>query len=179
MLENLGIGSRIKHNQLGDGVVVNEKSVVYTVTFINHGLREIRKDDDSAVEVIDQLDPDTDMVSMFDIERILTTSIKKYIEYPEPVEIAQKWKGGKMILHPFDKNLQAKEISIDSLFHKVVMVRDRLRTLEQRINANTKLEDIEKVNLQQYITKIYGSLTTFNILFKNEEEKFVGEKSDY
>ncbi|MBI3234059.1 MAG: hypothetical protein HYZ42_08455 [Bacteroidetes bacterium] len=179
MLENLGIGSRLKHNRWGTGVVVNEKSSTYTISFIEHGLKEIKKEEDSEVEIIDQLDPDTDLVSMFDIERILTSVVKRYVEYPEQVDLGLKWKGGKIVLYPGDKNLQAKEIPIDALFRKIVMVRDRLRTMEQRINANTKLEDEEKINLQQYITKIYGSLTTFNILFKNEEDKFVGEKSDY
>lgn len=179
MLEQLGAGSRIRHSTLGMGVVVNEKSLVYTVSFMDHGLREISKTNSDEVEIIDLLDPDPDQVSMFDVERILVAVLKKYVEYPEPVEIAQKWKGGKMVLHPGDQNLQAKDLPIDALFHKVVMVRDRLRTLEQRINSNAKLEDAEKVNLQQYITKIYGSLTTFNILFKNEADKFVGEKGDY
>lgn len=179
MLEPLGAGSRIKHRTLGVGVVVNEKSTVYTVSFIDHGMREIPKADSESVEVIDSLDPDPDLVSMFDVERILASVLKRYVEYPEPVELAPKWKGGKLVLMPGDQNLQGKEIPIDALFHKVVMVRDRLRTMEQRVNSNSKLEDAEKVNLQQYITKIYGSLTTFNVLFKNEEDKFVGEKGDY
>ena len=70
MLENLGTGSRIRHNRFGPGVVVNEKSAVYTISFIEHGLREIRKDEETEVEIIDQLDPDTDMVSMFDVESV-------------------------------------------------------------------------------------------------------------
>lgn len=81
-----------------------------------------------------------------------------------------------MILKPADNALKEKEIPIESFFHKIVMTRDRLRVMEQRINAS-KLTDEDKVNLQQYITKIYGSLTTFNVLFKNKEDYFVGEKS--
>ena len=81
-----------------------------------------------------------------------------------------------MILKPDDSSLKPKEIPIEAFFHKIVMVRDRLRVMEQRINASELLSDEDKINLQQYITRIYGSLTTFNVLFKNKEDYFVGEK---
>lgn len=86
--------------------------------------------------------------------------------------------GGKMILKPGDNGLASKEIPIDQLFHKIVMIRDRVRVMEQRVNASN-MTDEEKVNIQQYITKIYGSLTTFNVLFKNKDDQFTGEKGDY
>ena len=81
-----------------------------------------------------------------------------------------------MLLQPADKSQKAKEIPIDVFFHKIVMLRDRLRVMEQQINAHKNLNDEEKVNLQQYITRIYGTLTTFNVLFKNKENWFVGDK---
>ena len=82
-----------------------------------------------------------------------------------------------MILKPGKSDLQAKEIPVETFFHKIVMVRDRLRVLEQNINSHTGLSDEDKVNLQQYITRIYGSLTSFNILFAEKEDYFVGSKS--
>ncbi len=94
------------------------------------------------------------------------------------VPLAQKWEGGTVKLVPANPELQSKDLPIDSLFHKVVMVRDRLRTLEQRINAHPKLTDTEKVEMQQYVTRCYGSLTTFNVLFKDKSDQFVGQKGD-
>ncbi|GEJ57194.1 hypothetical protein [Anaeromyxobacter diazotrophicus] len=93
------------------------------------------------------------------------------------VQLSPKWEGGTALLKPRDPALQAKEIPLDQLFHKVVMVRDRLRVLEQKINAHDKLTDAEKVDLQSYVTKCYGSLTTFNVLFRDERDRFVGEKA--
>lgn len=82
-----------------------------------------------------------------------------------------------MILKPGDSGLKEKEIPIDVFFNKIVMLRDRLRVMEQRINAHDKLSNEDKINLQQYITRIYGSLTTFNVLFKYRTDYFEGEKS--
>ena len=92
------------------------------------------------------------------------------------VPIAPKWDGGAVILKPQDPALQPKELPLEQLFHKIVMIRDRLRVLEQKINANAKLSDAEKVDMQQYVTKCYGTLTTFNVLFRDEKDRFIGEK---
>jgi hypothetical protein len=92
------------------------------------------------------------------------------------VALAPKWEGGSAVLKPGDPATQPKEIPLDSLFHKVVMIRDRLRVLEQKINAHPKLSDAEKVDMQQYVTRCYGSLTTFNVLFRDEKDRFVGAK---
>jgi len=91
--------------------------------------------------------------------------------------IGDKWKDGTMVLKPGDASLKEKEVPIDIFFNKIVMLRDRLRVMEQRINAHDKLSNEDKVNLQQYITRIYGSLTTFNVLFKYKTDQFEGEKS--
>ena len=90
-----------------------------------------------------------------------------------PVVPADKWRGGTLVLRPGTAGLQEKVIPIDALFHKIVMIRNKLRTLEQQVNASD-LPDDAKVKLQSYITGCYGSLTTFNVLFADEEDKFTG-----
>ncbi len=93
------------------------------------------------------------------------------------VPIADKYKGGKFVLTPADENLASKEVPVETFFHKIVMVRDRIRVMEQKINSSKNLDDAEKIDLQQYITRIYGSLTTFNVLFKSSSQQFKGESS--
>jgi len=95
----------------------------------------------------------------------------------QPVKLAPRWEGGTVVLKPGDPATQPKEIPLDGLFHKIVMIRDRLRVLEQRINGHEKLSDAEKVEMQQYVTRCYGSLTTFNLLFRDERDRFAGEKT--
>lgn len=95
-------------------------------------------------------------------------------ELQSPVAMADKWEGGEIVVKPGLSSLQSKTIPIEGFFHKVVMVRNQLRVLEQKINAHEKLTDAEKIEMQQYVTRCYGSLTTFNVLFKKEEDKFKG-----
>ena len=122
-------------------------------------------------------EPAASNVTYTEAEKSLVKILRNWSDATELVPLADKWKGGKMILKPDDPDLQSKEVAIETFFHKIVMVRDRIRVMEQRINANKKMSDEEKVNLQQYITRIYGSLTTFNILFKYKENSFVGERT--
>ena len=99
-------------------------------------------------------------------------------ETARPVPLAPKWEGGTVVVRPHDPQLQSRELPVDALFHKVVMVRDRLRVLEQKINAHPKLSDAEKVEMEQYITRCYGSLTSFNLLFRDPADHFVGSKGE-
>jgi hypothetical protein len=170
----LGIGSRINHAEYGKGVVTNVSSKEYWVTFIDGGLETIAIN--SEFEVIEATENEVDTISLYDVEQSLLSILKKWNGLGEPVAIGDKWKGGNMKLVPGQAGLAHKDVPIDVFFHKIVMLRDRLRVMEQKINASN-LEEIEKVELQQYITRIYGSLTTFNILFKSQNDYFVGEKT--
>lgn len=171
----LGIGSRVKHSEYKLGVVVQTWSDAYDITFIEYGMRQIMKDDPD-LEVVDFVSEDSDLVSYADIEKLIRGIVLDHSDFHPVTQIGRKWLDGKMVLKPGDEALQSKEIPIETFFHKIVMVRDRLRVMEQRVNTS-KLTDAEKVNLQQYITRIYGSLTTFNVLFDDKEDQFRGETS--
>ena len=172
----LGIGSRIAHEDYGKGVVIQINSMTYTVMFIEEGEVDLAKNDDK-IRLIERVDPDEDGVSLLDVELLLTKILRKWSDVTQLVPLGDRWAGGTMVLKPADPGMKEKEIPIETFFHKIVMLRDRLRVMEQRINAHKGLSDEDKVGLQQYITRIYGSLTTFNVLFKNKDESFRGESS--
>jgi hypothetical protein len=170
----LGVGSRVKHPQFGKGVVVQVRSDAYEICFIDHGVRQIMRDYDG-LDVFEALETPSDLVTHEKMEKSLIRVLRRFSDVQETVPLGQKWTGGKMVLYPGDKTLKEKEVPIETFFHKIVMIRDRVRVMEQRINASA-LTDEEKVDLEQYITRIYGSLTTFNVLFKNKEDQFTGER---
>ncbi len=172
----LGIGTRLQHTQHGPGVIVGIKYATYLISFINHGIKEIDKTDDRLDEIIPE-NVTEEIETHSEVERSLLKILRLWGGITENVPLGERWTKGTMLLQPFDKSLKPKEIPIEDFFHKIVMLRDRLRVLEQQINSNKNIGDEEKVNLQQYITRCYGSLTTFNVLFKNKEHWFVGEKS--
>lgn len=178
--EDFKIGAKVAHPHYGNGVITKVNLTTYTVFFGMKGDKDIARTFEG-LELLEQSHAEDagqggGGISIEDLERVFTNVIKKYSDYPEIVEMGDKWKKGIMILKPGDSNLKAKEIPIDAFFHKIVMLRDRLRVLEQRINTNEKLSDEEKVNMQQYITRCYGSLTTFNVFFKHTQQHFKGER---
>ena len=103
--------------------------------------------------------------------------LQRWSDTSQIVPIADRWKKGTLILRPADSSLADKEVPIDTFFHKIVMVRDRIRVMEQKINSSKTLDDQDKIDLQQYITRAYGSLSTFNVLFKLKSDSFIGATS--
>ncbi len=111
-----------------------------------------------------------------EMKRIVTEALEEWVG-PSRARMAYKWHGGKLIIQPEDTSKSSKELDIEVFFHKIVMLRESLRVLEQKLNNHPNLDDEDRVQLQQYISRIYGTLTTFNVLFANEEDRFVGQKS--
>jgi hypothetical protein len=171
----LGIGTRLQHTIHGPGVIAGIRYATYLVSFIHHGIIEVDKTDTK----LDDIQPENvteEIETNSNVEKSLLKILRLWGDVSEVVKLGDRWVGGTMLLQPKDTSLKPKEIPIEIFFHKIVMARDRLRVLEQNINSNKNLSDEEKVNLQQYITRIYGSFTTFNVLFKNKEHWFVGDK---
>jgi hypothetical protein len=175
MNSSLGIGSRVRHPEFGPGVVIQVRSDAYEITFIDMGLKQILKTYDG-LEIIESVDEERDFVSYEKVERTFVRLIRQLTDIQETAAIAKKWVGGRVILEPGDKALSSKDFPIDAFFHKIIMIRDRMRVLEQRVNSS-QLSEEDKINIQQYITRIYGSLTTFNVLFADKGDYFTGEKS--
>ncbi|HMY84438.1 MAG: hypothetical protein KDC31_09060 [Saprospiraceae bacterium] len=174
-MELYGVGSRLSHPSYGDGVVIKLNPENYEICFMTYGIKQISKDYDRFSE-IERIEP-SEEVSFSDAEKSLARILQQWMGITELVPLGDKWKGGIMELKPSNPSLKSKEMPIESFFHKIVMLRDRLRVMEQRINSHDAFSDEDKVNMQQYITRIYGSLTSFNVLFKYPEHQFVGEKS--
>jgi len=173
-MELLGVGSRIEHPAFGMGVVIRLHKRVYEICFVEKGIKTVSKD--FTLTVIERIEPEY-AESFSEAEDSLMKILRVWSDVNEVVPLGDKWTGGTLVLKPGDSGLKEKEVPIDAFFHKIVMLRDRLRVLEQRINSHDKLTDEDKVNMQQYITRIYGSLTTFNVLFKHKMDYFEGEKS--
>ena len=179
MEKELTVGTRINHEKYGEGIISQNNPVTYKVIFIRGGEVEFSKMN-VKFEIVEE-NPQDEMqkprINVKEIEMMLKYVLDRFNGLEYKVDLGKKWEGGMMILQPANKDLKPKEIPIETFFHKIVMLRDRLRVLEQNINSHTVLNDEDKVNLQQYITRCYGSLTTFNILFDDKEDFFVGSKS--
>lgn len=176
-MEELAVGTRVEHPRYGEGIISKNKITSYEIFFERGGKIEITKRNED-LEVIDSpAEKPKNSLTLAEVEKVLRYVLEEQSALQEIVPLGDKWIGGNMLLQPSNLSLKPKEIPIENFFHKIVMLRDRLRVLEQNINSHEKLSDEEKVNLQQYITRIYGSLTTFNILFADKDHFFVGAKS--
>ncbi len=173
---NFGIGAKISHPTYGEGVVFGADDHKYRIFFKDHGEKELGKAYDG-YSLLEAAPSVAATVELEDVVDAVKNVFDMYYEVTEIVELGDRWQGGTLLIQPKDTSLKPKEIPVENFFHKVVMLRDRLRVMEQKINAHPKMTDEEKVELQQYITRIYGSLTTFNVLFKSKKDWFVGDSA--
>jgi len=162
----LPLGAWLDHPQYGRGRVTGHNDTRYICVFPGLGLREFDSHEPGVkpAPAPPQGDP-------------LKTALREVLDdygFGGAAELLPRFAGGELIVRPGKEGTKEQRFPVDALFHKVVMVRDRLRVLEQKINGHDKLSDAEKVELQQYVTRCYGSLTSFNVLFRREEDKFHG-----
>jgi len=175
-IESLHIGQRVRHPQYGSGAVKSISETVAEIQFDDGTRRAIAPEPGG----LEPLDPQASVsglavpLKQFVSETLDAAIAKLGLEKPDSVveQLGPRWHRGKMVLHPGDPTLQTKEVPMEVFFHKVVGVRNQLRVLEQKINAHPALTDGDKVEMQQYISRCHGSLTTFNLLFRNKEEQF-------
>ena len=174
-IEALHIGMKVRHPQYGTGLVKTIAEATADIQF-DDGKRTVAPEPSG----LEPAEPQTavrglDLPLTQFVDQVLEATVRRLgLEKPDAVvdQLGARWHGGKVVMHPADPALQTKEVPLETFFHKIVMVRNNLRVLEQKVNAHEKLTDGEKVEMQQYITRSYGSLTTFNILFKNKEDQF-------
>jgi hypothetical protein len=178
-MDNLQTGTIVSHFRYGEGVIYKVNLTNYEIIFERGGKMQMSKSNPD-IELVKESEQESSepRIKLSEVEEVMTYILDKYNGISHKVPMGSKWTGGTMTLKPANKDLKPKEIPIEAFFHKIVMVRDRLRVLEQNINSHPKLSDEEKVNLQQYITRTYGSLTTFNVLFEDKGDYFVGQKGD-
>ena len=175
-IESLRIGMKVRHPQYGSGLVKSISEAVAEIQFDDGSQRTVAPEQ-SGLEPMEPYAAVSGLavpLKQF-VEETLTAAVARLgLEKPDTVveQLGLRWHEGKLVLQPADAALQAKEVPLETFFHKIVMVRNNLRVLEQKINAHEKLSDGEKVEMQQYITRCYGSLTTFNVLFKEKADQF-------
>jgi hypothetical protein len=174
-IESLHVGMSVRHPQYGLGAVRTISETTADIQF-NDSTRTVAPESAG----LEPAEPQAAVAGLnvplkqFIVQTLDEAVRKLGLEKPDTAieKLGARWHGGKLVLHPSDPTLQTKEVPLETFFHKIVMVRNNLRVLEQKINGHEKLTDGEKVELQQYITRSYGSLTTFNVLFKEKEDQF-------
>lgn len=175
-IESLHIGQRVRHPEYGSGTVKSISETVAEIQFDGGTKRAVAPEQSglSPMEAQASVSGLTVPLKQFIGETVEAAIANLGLEKPDSVvdQLGVRWHKGKVVLHPADPTLQTKEVPLEVFFHKVVGVRNQLRVLEQKINAHMVLTDGEKVEIQQYISRCYGSLTTFNVLFKNKEDQF-------
>ena len=174
-MEKVGVGSQVTHRSFGNGVVVEIEGDNYTIYFNDMAeVKEINREFDG-ISVLEKIAVDFVPLEISDIEKALESILKRSSKLGIPIlPLANKWIDGTVTINSGTDGLQGKEIPIRTLFNKIIMVRERLRVLEQNINNHEKLDEADKIHLQQYLTRAYGSLTTFNVLFAEKEDQFKG-----
>lgn len=177
-IHSLNIGARVKHPTFGEGVIYDMDHRTLYIFFKDQGEQTISRSFEGLNVIASGPEPPGAELDMGSVEEALRNVLEEMQLPQRPVEMARKFEGGSIELKPKDNSLKSKEIPVDDFFHKIVMIRDRFRVLEQKINAHSALSEADKVELQQYITRCYGSLTTFNILFEDKEDNFVGQRGD-
>lgn len=175
-VEALHIGMKVRHPAYGVGSVVSINEHTCDVRFDGGNKRTVSPTQSALTPAEAQADIAGLTVPLKQFVDQIAEQVIERIGYEKPNQsvklLGARWGHGTLILKPRDESLQAKEVPIETFFHKIVMMRNQLRVLEQKINSNSALDDAEKVELQQYITRCYGSMTTFNLLFKEKEDQF-------
>src|SRR3954451_17026106 len=174
-IQDLHIGMRVTHPRYGEGVVKALTQHTADVSF-DDAPRTL----DPALAELGSAEPTAALsglqIPLANLIRETTDAVLESLGLEEKdiiVEgLANRWQGGTLVMQSADSSLQPKEVPLETFFHKIVMIRNNLRVLEQKVNATDKLSEADKFDLHQYITRCYGSLTTFNVLFKNKEDQF-------
>ncbi len=174
-IQSLHIGLQVRHPRYGLGTIKALTEHTADITF-DDAPRTV----DPAVSELSTAEPSARLTEMdLPLSTLIRQTAQAMVEAlglekeDQLVEgLATRWQRGRLLLKSADESLQPKEVPLETFFHKIVMIRNNLRVLEQKVNANDKLSDADKFDLQQYITRCYGSLTTFNVLFKNKEDQF-------